>query len=147
MNMEMKFNIGDRVRVRDYEELPSMMQYNAIGKIAGKEGYVVDALWSYAKNCTVYKLHLDGYILPSKADFIEGSFDIVEEPTPARYTYEFEHLENLVVARLYEVTEDSKKEIAKGHGHIFHNGVHGFAQAASYALKRIWMDIAEEEES
>ena len=53
------------------------------------------------------------------------------------YTYDFEFLDNLVIARLYEVVEDKKWEIARGHGHIIHEGLVGIAQASSYALKKI----------
>lgn len=56
----------------------------------------------------------------------------------ATYTYELELLENVFVARLYEVKGDVKTEVARGHGHIIHEGVLGVDQAASYALKRIY---------
>ena len=60
------------------------------------------------------------------------------EENPTTYKYEFEHLENVVVARLYEIKGDVVTEVARGHGHIMHDGVIGVAQAASYALKRIY---------
>jgi hypothetical protein len=56
----------------------------------------------------------------------------------ATYSYEFDFAENLVIARLYEHKGESKKMIARGHGHIFHDGALGIAQAGSYALKRIY---------
>ena len=48
---------------------------------------------------------------------------------------------NVVVARLYETKDGEEKEIAKGHGHIIHEGAIGIAQASSYALKRIYEDL------
>lgn len=131
----MEFNIGERVRIKSYLDIPEEVRNKGMAKVAGEEGEIVDKLYSEAKGCTVYKVHLDGYDRPSHCEFIEGCFDLVGGG--AEYDYEFEYLENLVVARLYEVVDGEKTEIAKGHGHIFHDGVYGIAQASSYALKKI----------
>ena len=121
--------------------MPEAVRNKGIAKVAGLEGEIVDKLYSEAQGCSVYKIHLDGYDRPSKCDFMEGMFDLVEEDN-VQYTYEFEYLENLVVARLYEIVDGNiKKFIAKGHGHIFHDGAYGIAQAASYALKRICEEL------
>lgn len=141
---KMEFNIGDRVRVKSYYDLPEEIKSKGISRIAGKDGEIIDKMWSEAKNAQVYKIHLDGYDKPSRVDFIEGSFDLIPDEEEPAYTYEFEFLENLVVARLYEKTEQGKTEIAKGHGHIIHDGVLGIAQASSYALKRIYFKLEEE---
>ena len=143
----MEFNIGDRVRVRDRENLPEEMKTKAISRITGLDGVIVDKMWSGARDCTIYKLQLDAFKIPSKVDFLEGSFDLISELEQATYTYEFEFAENLVIARLYEVNSDSKKMIARGHGHIFHDGALGIAQASSYALKRIYLFLEGEDEA
>ena len=142
------YQIGDRVRVCDFERFPEHMKNPACAKVAGKVGTIIDALWSYANNCTIYTIHLDGYDRPSKVAFTEGSFERFKEEVQEEktYTYEVECLENLVVARLYEIVGGQKTEIARGHGHVFHKGAFGIAQAASYALKRIWFDLEEEKE-
>jgi hypothetical protein len=137
----MEFNIGDRVRVRRYNDIPDNIKNKGIGKSAGKDGEIVDVMYSNAKDCYVYKLHFDGIARPCITDFPEGSFDLISELEQATYTYEFEYLENVVVARLYEIKGDEKTEIGIGHGHIFHKGAFGVAQAASYALKRIAGDL------
>lgn len=142
----MEFNIGDRVRVRDRENLPEEMKTKGISRITGMDGVIIDKMWSGARGCTVYKPQLDGFKVPSKVDYLEGSFDLISELEQATYTYEFEFAENLVIARLYELKSDSKKMIARGHGHIFHDGALGIAQAASYALKRIYKLLEEGEE-
>lgn len=134
----MEFYIGDKVRVRPFDKIPEDIRSRGFGKSAGKEGEIVDIMYSNAKGCNVYKIHFDGEASCSRTEFPEASFDLISDLEAPTYTYEFEYLENLVVARLYEVTEDSKTEIAKGHGHIFHDGVLGIAQAASYALKKIY---------
>ena len=57
------------------------------------------------------------------------------------YYHEFDYLDNVVVARFYEVKGEEMTEIARGHGHIIHEGALGIAQASSYALKRIYQKI------
>lgn len=137
----MEFNINDRVRVRQYDDIPEVLRNRGLGKSAGKDGEIVDIMWSNAREAYVYRIQFDGCDMPSRTDFIEGTFDLISELEKAEYTYEFEYAENLVIARLYEIKGDAKKLIARGHGHIFHDGVLGIAQAASYALKRIYKDL------
>ena len=48
------------------------------------------------------------------------------------------------VKEYYEIKDNQKTEIAKGHGHIFHEGVLGIAQAASYALKKLYQKLGGE---
>jgi hypothetical protein len=140
----MEFYIGDKVRVRPFEQMPEVIKHRGLGKSAGKEGEIVDIMYSNAKSCYVYKIRFEDCERPSHTEFPEGTFDLLSDLETPTYTYEFEYLENLVVARLYEVTGDSKVEISKGHGHIFHDGVLGVAQAASYALKRIYLKLGGE---
>lgn len=136
----MEFKIGDRVMVRPYNHLPESIKNKGLGKSAGKKGEIIDIMYSNAKDCYVYRIHFDDCERPSKTDFPEAALYILL-PTKTEYTYEFEYLENLAVARLYEIKGDEKTEIGKGHGHIFHDGLFGIAQAASYALKRIASDL------
>ena len=137
----MEFKIGDRVRVRRFEDIPDEVKNKGMGKSAGKDGEIVDIMYSNAKDCYMYRIQFDGKATHSQTDFPEGSFDLISELEQATYTYEFEYAENLVIARLYETKGDEKTEIGIGHGHIFHGGVFGIAQAASYALKRIASDL------
>lgn len=48
---------------------------------------------------------------------------------------------NVVIATLYEETEYAKSPLAKGHGHIIHEGANGVAQAASYACKKLYESL------
>ena len=141
--MESKFNIGDKVRVRPYEKLPEEIKNKGLAKGAGKIGEIVDVVYSNAKDSYIYKIRFDDCKMISRTDFPEGSFDLATEPEAATYTYEIEVAENLVVARLYQVEDGKKTEVAKGHGHIFHDGAYGVAQAASYACKRLWFAVEE----
>lgn len=139
----MEFNIGERVRVKPYENLPEQMKSRGMARLCGKDGEIVDKLWSGAKSCTVYKIHFDGADRPSSLDFLTKSIDLVSELDKKSYAFEFDYLDKVVVVRYYEIGEDSKTEIARGHGHIIHEGEIGIAQAASYALKRIYQSISE----
>lgn len=143
----MEFNIGDRVRVRQYDDIPEELRNRGLGKSSGRDGEIVDILWSNAKDTYVYRIQFDGCDMPSRTDFVEGTFDLISELEKAEYTYEFEYAENLVIARLYEIKADSRKLVARGHGHIFHDGVLGIAQAASYALKRIYKFLEGDDEA
>jgi hypothetical protein len=141
----MEFNIGDRVRVKPYESLPKEIRNKGTSRLCGCDGEIVDKLWSGAKGCTVYKVWMDGATRPSRIDFPSNAIDLVSELCKKMYTYEFEYLDKVVVARFYEVGEDHKTEIAIGHGHIIHEDEVGIAQAASYALKRIYQKILEKQ--
>lgn len=103
--------------------------------MCGLYGEIIDKLYSEAKGGYVYKIHFDESRLPSRIDFIDGSFEVIKD----------DPLENLVIARFYEIYEDGTKvEIAKGHGHIIHDGIVGIAQASSWALKKIYEKVAED---
>lgn len=139
--MNMNFNIGDRVRVLEYKDIPEGIRHKGYGKNVGMEGEIVDILWSNYRESYVYRIQFDGCNEPSRTDFIEGSFELIPEEDKPAYSYEFEFLENMVVARLYETKGDSKTEIANGHGHIIHDGIIGLTQAASWAIKKVYETV------
>lgn len=141
----MEFKIGDRVKVNYYNELPDSLKNRSVGRLCGKSGKVVDKLWSVSKDCTVYKVLLDGKTVASSIDFTEDSISLIRLTLNKgeSFKYEFDYCDNVVVAVLYEDSILGKKEVARGHGHIIHEGVEGIAQAASYALKRIYYKISD----
>lgn len=133
-----EFHIGDRVRVRDYSDIPEKHQTNGVAKMCGEIGTIEDVFYSEAQKCDLYVIQFDNYNKSTKL----WKKELLEEVDDSvHYEYEFEYLEKVVVARLYEVTEDSKTEVAKGHGHIIHEGVIGIAQASAYTLKRIYYTL------
>ncbi len=79
------------------------------------------------------------------AEAAETASDAKKAPTwtdgPLPYYHEITYLENVVLAVLYENTEDGPVELARAHGHIIHEGADGIAQAASYAMRLIWFKI------
>lgn len=144
--MKMEYSIGQRVRINSYDNIPEEIKSRGVFQVCGLDGEIVDKLYSEAKGGYIYKIHLDGSRLHSRVDFIDGSFEaIADDPVPVDYAHEFEYLENLVIARFYEIYEDGTRvEVAKGHGHIFHDGIVGIAQASSWALKKIYEKVAED---
>jgi hypothetical protein len=139
----MEYNIGERVRIRRFEDIPAEVANKGYGKHSGKDGEIVDKLWSAARDRMIYLIRFDGQNRESRTHFVEGTFDRLSDlRKKVTYTYEFDFLENVTVARLYEIDDDGNKtEIAKGHGHLIHDGALGIAQSASYALKRIYRDL------
>lgn len=135
-----KFAIGDRVRVRNYDDIPEGYKSSGTGRMCGEVGTIEDVFSSSAMQCDLYGIQFDNYDIPSKKLWRAEQLEAVDETVT--YDFEFEILENLVVARLYEIKEDTKTEIGKGHGHIFHDGAVGIAQASSYALKRLYYKMA-----
>jgi hypothetical protein len=117
----MEFKIGDRIQLKD----------------SGMTGDVTDRFFSEARQEYLYRIKLDGDDHP-KSSLLDGDNLIPEVIEPGTtYHFEVEILENLVSARFYEDTGDKTNLICRGHGHIFHDGAVGVAQAASYALKKI----------
>lgn len=139
----MEFNIGERVRIRRYEDMSDSVKHKGIAKNVGNDGEIVDKLWSAARDCMLYRIQFDGFDRVSKTDFPEGTFDRISDLMARKtYAHEFDYLDNVVVAIFYEVDADGKKtEIARGHGHIIHEGAKGIAQASSYALKMIYKEL------
>lgn len=135
----MDFMIKSNVRIKNYYDLPTEYQTKGLARIAGKRTEIVDKVYSEAKDGYYYRLKIDGYKSVSAVEFTEDCLDYIswgEEPT---YRYEFEFLDTVVVATLYETDYNGvEKPIAKGHGHIIHEGQIGIDQAASYAVKRIY---------
>lgn len=133
----MEFKIGDRVKVKEYADIPEDYRTQGVARLSGEIGVVTDKLYSEGNNGFLYTIKLDNYDKPSKKLWSEECLDKYVE-TSVEYKFEFEYLDNVVVAIFYELGEDSKTEIARGHGHIIHEGSLGIAQAASYALKKMF---------
>ena len=151
----MNFNIGDRVRVKDYEEIAGYLKAKNTGddpslwnagkaKCCGLKGEIVDIMYSTAYEKYIYRIHFDGQEDRSRADFTEEALDLLKEDSVS-YHFETDFAEdNVVIVIMYEDHEDeSSKEIARGHGHIIHEGALGIAQATSYAMYRLYKRFEE----
>jgi hypothetical protein len=137
MTIAKEFNIGDRVKLREYADIPTESRNQGMARCCGKVGTITDKLYSNCFDGYVYTIKFDDYDAPSKKLWSEDCFTHYIEPT-ITYHYEFDVLDNVVVARFYEVNGEEKTEIERGHGHIIHEGAKGIAQASAYALKKIY---------
>ena len=111
------FNIGDVVQINKF----------------GKCGKVIDKMYSEAYDRFFFEVEYD-----ETSNLFQADDLMHDEDAQAKYHFTIEQKEGVVIAVLYD---DNDKEVARGHGHVLHNGVVGFTQAASYALKRIYTDM------
>lgn len=140
----MEFNINDKVIIRDFTSLPERLRNRGIGKLCGKQGRVVNKLFSTANNDYVYIILFDGKDEPSSVMWVQEQLSPIATD-PIEYKVEVNVLENVVVVVLVEIIGDKKTEIRRSHGHIIHDGAYGIVQAASYALRRLYFNYTEEE--
>lgn len=147
MDKNEKFEIGDRVRIKDYADLPEECRNAGFAKTCGKEGEIVDMIWSRVKQAGLYRICFDGNDRASRADYPEGSFELLPPEEEATYGFEFDYADNVVVAIFYEYQGEEKTELARGHGHIIHEGAIGIAQATSYAVKRCYDKVSGNDKS
>lgn len=133
-------NIGDLVTIKPREELPAGLRTTRVTSLCGQEAEIIDRLFSESEGGYLYRVRLTGAQTVPVALFPEAALDIVEDE-PVEYAHEFEYLENVVVAHFYEVRGGERVELARGHGHIIHEGAYGIAQAASYALKKAYQSM------
>ena len=144
----MEFNIGDRIKVKEYRELSDDQKSKRNENprcftsrkacLCGLVGKIVDKMYSEAYDAFVYKVLFDGCELPSSSSFTADAFHLLPAKDHVEYTYDIAVEDNVVVANLYEIRGGERKWIARGHGHILNDGINGYAQAASYALKKIY---------
>lgn len=117
---EAKFKIGDRVDTN----------WIGIGK-------VIDVM---------YSAHKDQYTYEVENEDLSSDLFSEEELKPASakdYSMEIkiDIAQNVVIASLYEQEGDTTRPLAKGHGHLIHEGANGIAQAASYACKKLYENL------
>lgn len=118
---EAKFKIGD------------MVETNWIGI-----GKVTDVMYSSHKDQYTYEVTND----QTAAElFGEDELQPVPEKKEYSMTIQIDIAQNVVIASLFEKDGESLKPLAKGHGHLIHEGELGIAQAASYACKRLYESL------
>ena len=75
--------------------------------------------------------------------FVGEDLRRVEIPfDPSKMSFKISIEDNIAIARAYY----DGKEIEKGYGHIFHDGIDGILQAVSYAFRRMWLHYTAQEE-
>ena len=109
----MEFNIGDRVQVREYAEMPDYCRNKGVAKLHGLVGPIVDKLTSEASNGFLYRVQFDNSPRPSTAMFTDEQLHILLPINLDEYSFKFEILDNVVVARFF----DGETELGRGHGY------------------------------
>ena len=121
-----EFYVGDRVYSSEYE----------------LEGTVEDKLFGHNGGEFVYIVHFDGKMNPFTVP-VFGS-DLKSVANEKTYRWEvFQADSNVVTAVMYETINGVEREVSRFHGHIIHHGTIGVAQAASYAMKKIYIGMNE----
>lgn len=120
--MEAKFKIGDHVKV-----IPSV----------NGSGEVIDVLHSSKYGCEMYEVS-NPDDLTVYGVYPPDDLELIPEKKEYSMEIKIDIAENVVIATLYEMTADTKGVVAKGHGHLIHEGDIGIAQAASYACMRLY---------
>ena len=143
------FKVGDLVRVRAFSSIPESKIVREAGDspflwssrkatACGKTAEIVDAYDSERYGTRVYRLRIGERKTDSQCLFLDEDLARVGTDVP-NWDIRFETAENLVIARLY--IDGVLK--AQGHGHVFHDDEAGYVQAASYAVKKIWLKFDE----
>lgn len=133
----MEFKVGDRITVKQYEDIPKQYKSRATGKLCGRSGKITNILTD-ANGEALYIIHLDGYAAESKK--LWSGYCLIDEVIP-EYSWMFNIFDNVVVGIMFETVGNRKTEITRGYGHIIHEGSAGIAQAASYALKKAFENL------
>lgn len=133
----MEFKLNDRVAVKEYKSLPKHLRNKGIAKLSGKQGTIVNKLFDPNVADFVYVIQFDEKNAPSSVLWTQDQLYILIA-IPTEYKVEIEVAENVVIATLWEIKDDSKQIISKNHGHIIHEGALGVAQATSFACKRMF---------
>lgn len=119
--MSAKFKIGDKVET------------NWFGT-----GEVTDVLYSASRDGYTYEVRDE---CNASELFAEEELSLVPEKKEYSMEVKIDIAQNVVIATLYEMTNNSKGVVAKGHGHLIHDGEIGIAQAASYACMRLYKSL------
>lgn len=118
-----EFCVGDRVYSPLYES----------------EGTVTDKMFSHKNGEWVYTVHFDGNMHNFNAPAFGGDLEfVVAEKT---YRWDVFQADDVVTAVMYETVNGVEREVDRKHGHIIHSGTIGVAQAASYAMKKIYIGM------
>lgn len=67
----MDFKIGDKIEVVSYEKLPIKRRNKGVARACGKEGVIIDKLYSGKENRYIYKVQLHAYNEPSSISFTD----------------------------------------------------------------------------
>lgn len=120
----MAFKIGDRVKVSDWDGICE----------------ITDIMFSNKFQRNMYEVSPEGESKPPIGVYEEFALKPVAPEKQFRFCVDI--ADNVVITTMEEqVGDDLYKVIARGHGHLIHDGEAGLAQAFSYAARRLWCEV------
>lgn len=128
----MEFKIGDKIKVIPYEELPEKRKSKGVARACGREGVIIDKLYSSKENRHIYRVQLETFNAPSSIDFTDDMLRFAGEGT------------TLTLKTTIELYKGDTR-LKRSFGRILYDGEYGIAQAASWAAKRLMRSYEEEE--
>lgn len=128
-----EMSIGCRVRVKGFNEIMPEKRSPRVSMFYGKEGVIVDKMYSEKNGEFVFVVKFDSFDKDSSKLWTEDQLEVVESVV-SEIDFKFDVVDNVVVC----VCIEDGEEVGRGHGHIIHEGRIGVVQAASYALKRLY---------
>ena len=138
----MEFKIGDRVTTKSFENVSEITRNPAMARVASKPGTAIDRLFSEAKGGYIYKVHIDGYAKASSVCWTAEDLELIPEKVSYRFDIDItDTVHNVVIVRMLKKVGDLEMQVGMGHGHVIHEGDLGIAQAASYALARLYKKL------
>ena len=133
----MIFQIGQKVKIRKYEDLPRTMQTPHVAKLAGRVGLVYDCLYRARIGKTIYYITFEGQERASAIAFEKAALEEFKEPK-VQYDFRVEVEGNRVFATLYKTFEHGTcQELGSGYGFVKQDNDQSIAQAASWAFNEI----------
>lgn len=120
----MNFQINEKVKIADSDNI----------------GTISDKMRSERTGKPFYKILFedgtDGYFEEDELAPAGGAVDL------SLFAFEITLDNNIAIVR----ARYNGMEIAHNHGHIFNDGIAGAVQAVSYAFRRMWQSLEEQEE-
>lgn len=106
-----------------------------------EQAEVVDVIHSAALCKNYYTLSANGKVIDRRNKFTDENL-VAFKDEQIEYEFKIRTEDTVVVVSMFEHHEgDESKFVARGHGHIIHDGALGIAQAASWALKKLYQKL------
>lgn len=135
----MEFKIGDKIKVIPYEELPEKRKSKGVARACGREGVIIDKLYSSKESRYIYKVQLETFNAPSSIDFTDDMLRFAGGGTTLTLKTTIES--DGVAIELYK----GDTRLKRSFGRLLYDGEYGIAQAASWAAKLLMRSYEEEE--
>lgn len=136
----MEFKIGDKIKVIPYEELPEKRKSKGVARACGREGVIIDKLYSSKENRYIYKVQLETFNAPSSIDFTDDMLRFAGGGTTLTLKATIES--DGVAIELYK----GDTRLKRSFGRLLYDGEYGVAQAASWAAKLLMRSYEEDEQ-